>query len=171
MARLRQEEEARAYERMINPPPPTETFRQRFPSSAHGHLFPSPTRKDDDDEMTYRDVDRQVALIFNVLVSIVACSVAIWVAARHWSTPSRLALSMAGSIVVAVAEVVVYTGYLRRLGEAKDKERKKVERKEIMESWVIEPSKEKPPVKIKDKKAIAGGEDLAGLRLRGTNGG
>jgi len=138
MARLRREEEDRAYERMTNPPLPTETFSKRFPKSSHANLFPQ-THEDigEDDEITYADINRQMALIINILVSIVACSVAIWLAARHWSTPSRLGLSMGGSGAVAVAEAVVYAGYLRRLKEAREKGKKEVEVKEIIKTWVI----------------------------------
>jgi hypothetical protein len=146
MARLRRDEEERSYERMLNP------TALRDP-----HLFPSSgagsTRDGEDDEMTYGEVNRQVALIFNVLISVVCCSVAIWMVARHWSVPQRLALSMTGSLVVAVAEIVIYSGYLRRLGEAKAVERKKVEVKEIAETWVIEPKQDTS-------------SKLAGVRLR-----
>ena len=45
--------------------------------------------------------------------------------------------------LVAVAEVVIYAGYIRRLTEAKTKERSKIERKEISETFVIEPRKVK----------------------------
>jgi hypothetical protein len=138
MARLRREEEARSYERMLNQPTPIETFSQRFPHSSHGHLFSS---KEDDEEMTYHDIDRQLALIINILVTVVACSVAIWIVAKRWDPPIRLALSMSGSLVLTVAEVVIYWGYIRRLKEAKLKENKLVEKKTIAETWVIEPRK------------------------------
>lgn len=143
MARLRREEEARSYERMLNQPAPIETFSQRFPHSPHNHLFSSSNSgaKEDDEEMTYHDIDRQLALIVNVLVTVVACSVAIWIAAKHWDTPLRLALSMSGSLVLAVAEVVVYSSYIRRLKDAKLKENNLVEKKTIAETWVIEPRK------------------------------
>ncbi|MCJ1311883.1 hypothetical protein MMC25_005556 [Agyrium rufum] len=145
MARLREDEEARAYERMINPPLASETFAQRFPYATPNVFFTDATgstavsggAKDEDDDVTYADINRQIALIINILVSIVACSAALWMIASHWSTPARLALSMAGSLIVAVAEVAVYAGYLRRLTEAKVKERKKVEVKEIIKTWVI----------------------------------
>ena len=138
MARLRREEEDRAYERMINPIQPTETFSQRFPQSPHAYLFPQAQQDiDENDEFTYADINRQMALIINIVISIVACSVALWLAARHWSTPSRLGLSMGGSGAVAVAEAVVYAGYLRRLKEAREKGKKHVEIKEIIKTWVI----------------------------------
>lgn len=138
MARLRKEEEARAYERMLNPQLSMETFSQRFPTSPHAHLFPpSHSIEKEEDEVSYADINRQMALIINVLLSIVACSVAIWLAASHWSTPTRLGLSMSGSGVVGVAEVVVYAGYLRRVKEAKIRAKTKSEVKEIIKTWVI----------------------------------
>lgn len=138
MARLRREEESRAYERMINPPLPMESFEQRFRNSSNARLFSGDQAQvDEDDEVTYADINRQMALIFNILVSIVACSIALWLIASRWSTPSRLALSMGGSIVVAVAETVIYAGYLRRVKEARAKGKKQVEIKEIIKTWVI----------------------------------
>ena len=145
MARLRREEEARAYERMINPLPPAETFTQRYSTSSHAKLFSVATQPDinEDDEVTYVDINRQMALIINILISIVACSVAIWLAAKHWSTPKRLGLSMGGSGMIGVAEAVVYAGYLRRLKEARENGKKQIEVKEIIKTWVIGNEEEK----------------------------
>ena len=137
MARLHREEENRIYERMTNPLP-TETFTQRFPNSAHNNLFnTSSTDAVEEDEISYADINRQMALIINILISIVACSWALWLVARHWSTPSRLGLSMGGSGMIGIAEVVIYAGYLRRLKEAREKGKKEVELKEIVKTWVI----------------------------------
>jgi hypothetical protein len=142
MARLRREEEERSYEKMTNPPPSIETFAQRFPAASAAHAFSSSYQNinasdPEDDGLTFADVDRQMALILNVLLSIVACAGAIWVAARWWNTPARLALSMSGSILVGIAEVVVYSGYIRRVGEAKGKERGVKEVKEIVNTWAV----------------------------------
>jgi hypothetical protein len=139
MARLRKDEEARKYERMVNPSS-VETFARWFPNSPYTYILAENNRAaaDQEDDITYAEVNRQLALIFNILVSIVACGIAIWIAARHWSIPQRLALSMTGAIVVGVAEVVIYTGYIRRLGEARTKERAKKELVTIESSWVIE---------------------------------
>lgn len=142
MARLRREEEARSYKRMTEPAPPMETFAERFPLSSSARAFASTNQPindsdADDGDITYADVDRQLALIFNVLLSIVACAAAIWVAARWWSTPARLAVSFAGSLLVGVAEVVVYGGYIRRLSEARGKERALKEVKEVVRTWVV----------------------------------
>ncbi|KAL9000902.1 MAG: hypothetical protein Q9169_000657 [Polycauliona sp. 2 TL-2023] len=138
MARLRWEEDARTYERMTNPPSPLETFGQRYPNASNPRLFAgSQDQSASDEDITYADVNRQMAMIINILLSIVACSIALWLVAGQWSTPRRLALSMGGSILVAVAEVVVYAGYLRRLQEARAKGKKQVEIKEIIKTWVI----------------------------------
>ncbi|TVY37169.1 hypothetical protein LOCC1_G008038 [Lachnellula occidentalis] len=139
MARLRHEEENRAYSRMTQPTAPLESFASRFPttSSANAFAMNHEPASSSEDEVVYADIDRQVALIANVLVSIVACAGAIWVVARWWSTPIRLALSMCGSALVGVAEVVVYSGYIRRVGEAKGKERKMKEVKQVVKTWVI----------------------------------
>ena len=144
MKRLRAEEELRQYERMINPSPPLETFSQRFPNSANAFdpytSIGNVPAADEVDEVTYADINRQMALIANVLISIIACSVTIWIAARRWDVPQRLGLSMSGSGLVAVAEVAIYMGYIRRIKEAKDKEVKKVETKEIVDTWVFDGS-------------------------------
>lgn len=139
MARLREEEEARVYERMISPPLAAESFMQRFPNSKNAKLFPALSRLDvdEDDDITYADVNRQIALIANILISIIACSVAIWMASGHWSIPKRLMLSMGGSGIIGIGEVVVYAGYLRRLREARENGRKQVEVKEIIKTWII----------------------------------
>jgi len=172
MARLRREEESRAYERMINPPPPLETFSQRFPTASAAHAFSSshqPTKANDteDDDVTYADINRQIALILNILVSIVACAGGIWMAARWWSTPARLALSMSGSMLVGIAEVVVYAGYIRRVGEAKGKAKNLKEIKEVMKTWVIDGGKDNESVNGHDEFVmIEDKEDPSGMKPR-----
>lgn len=132
MARLRAAEEQKSYERMLNRASTSQSFYERFPNAQKS------SSQESEDEVTYADVDRQITLIINVLVTVIACGIAIWIVARRWSAPARLGLSMSGAILVAVAEVVVYAGYLRRVKEAKAQEKKKVERKEIVDTWVIE---------------------------------
>jgi hypothetical protein len=138
MARLRAEEEARSYERMLHPPPTRETFTQRFPGSRSRMPEGFSIGVDEVDDVSYEEVHRQIILIINVLISVVCVAVFIWVAARHWSVGKRLGLSMGGSLAVAVAEVVVYSGYVRKVKEAKLLEKKKPEIKEIVASWVLD---------------------------------
>ncbi|KAI7664028.1 hypothetical protein KC318_g7974 [Hortaea werneckii] len=154
MQRLREQEEQRQYERMLNPPAPTDKFGFRNsptgnafnPATSHGALA-----SDEVDDITYADINRQMILIINILISIICCSVFIWIAARRWSVPQRLGLSLTGSTVVAVAEVGIYFGYIKRLQDAKTKEAKKVESKEIVETWVID--KTAPTGKISGRKS------------------
>ncbi|KAF4554662.1 Hypothetical protein D9617_4g004170 [Elsinoe fawcettii] len=158
MARLREDEERRAYERMINPPPPVETSGQRFPGTkAYGSdILKDPIAQEVDD-VTFADVNRQITLIINVLITIIACSVGIWITAWHWSTPARLGLSLGGSSVVAIAEVAIYFGYIKRVSDAKTKETRRSESKEVIETWVIDGKS--------GKRSIANGRDEA-LRQR-----
>lgn len=142
MAHLRREEEARAYERMVNPPPPRETFSQRFPHAATAHAFAEvnrPTTQTDigDDDVTYSDVHRQLMLVLNFLASILGVAATLWIVARWWSTPARLFLTMGGTIIVGVAEVAVYSGYIWHLTEAKKKDKTLREVKEVVQTWVV----------------------------------
>ena len=138
MARLRREEESRAYERMTKPSLAARIMEQRLPNTCNSKLFSgNQAQIDEGDDTSYADVNRQMALIINILVSIVACSTALWLVASGWSTPSRLAFSMGGSLLVALAEAVVYAGYLRRVDEAKAKGSKQFEIKEIIKTWAI----------------------------------
>jgi len=172
MARLHREEESRAYERMINPPPPHETFSQRFPTASAAYAFSSTAAYEtfnstiEEDDITYTDVNRQITLIFNILLSVVACAGAIWMVARWWNPPARLALSMCGSLLVGIAEVVVYSGYIRRLGEAKQKEGAVKEVKEIVKTWVIGGVEDETEKEGAESGALIAKKDQSTLRER-----
>ncbi|EJP61757.1 ATPase, vacuolar ER assembly factor, Vma12 [Beauveria bassiana ARSEF 2860] len=143
MAKLRRDEDARAYQRMINPPIPLETFKDRFPNSARSFAAANkPTSDADigDDDVTYNEIHRQVMLLINFLVSIAGVAATLWILGRWWSLPARLLLTMAGSILVAIAEVAVYGGYVWRMGEAKRKEDIRPERKEVVQTWILLPA-------------------------------
>jgi hypothetical protein len=158
MAKLRKEQEARSYERMVNPQSTSESFSQRYPNNRYGTIFPvQDTRSSgEDDEITFAEVKRQATLIINVLVSVICCAVFLWIAARRWSVEARLALSMTGALVVAIAEVVIFGGYLRRLQEAKQTERKKVEVKTVENTWVIESKPESKESGLRARKSERG---------------
>lgn len=141
MARLRREEEARSYERMVNSPH-VESFFERYPH-ASARAFAavnkptSYTDTGDDDGITYNDVHRQLLLIMNFLVSILGVAGVIWVAARWWSLPARLFLTMGGAAVVGVAEVAVYSIYVWKMGDAKQRQEAVSEVKEVIGTWVV----------------------------------
>ncbi|PHH80791.1 hypothetical protein CDD80_6881 [Ophiocordyceps camponoti-rufipedis] len=136
MARLRREEAARAYQRMVSPTPLNESFYDRFPTAAVNR----PTHTSDlgdEDDVTYAEVQRQVMLIINFLVSILGVAGTLWVVARWWSLPARLLLALSGAIIVAVAETTVYRVYLWRKGQARAKQKAVVETQEVVNTWVV----------------------------------
>ncbi|GKT64106.1 vacuolar h+-atpase assembly protein [Colletotrichum tofieldiae] len=143
MARLRREEEERTYQRMMKHPSRMETFSQQFPSAAsRAHAFAEvnrPMRESDngDDEVTLGDVQKQMVVILNFLISIIGVAATIWIAARWWNITARIFLTLAGSILVLVAEVAVYSGYVWRMTEAKSKRKEPEEIKEVMQTWVL----------------------------------
>jgi Predicted membrane protein len=145
MARLRREQEEREYQQMINPQPRLESFSQRFPNApALQQSFAAvnkPTRADDvgDDDVTFNDVHRQLMLILNFIVSIFGVAASLWILARWWSTPARLFLTLGGSILVGIAEVALYLGYIWHLGQEKKKEAKEKEVKEVVQTWTVGP--------------------------------
>lgn len=140
MAKLRRDEDARAYERMVNPPLPLETFKDRFPNSARSFAAVNrPTNEADigDDDVTYNEIHRQVMLLINFMVSIAGVAATLWILGRWWSLPARLFLTLGGSILVAIAEVAVYGGYVWRMAEGKRKEDTRPELKEVVQTWVV----------------------------------
>ncbi|KAG5916985.1 hypothetical protein E4U42_007425 [Claviceps africana] len=140
MARLRREEAQRAYDRMVNPPPKAETFDDRFPTSAQAFSQVNrPIHAADlgDDDVTLQDVHRQVMLIINFMVSILGVAGTLWATSRWWSVPARIFLTMGGSIVVAIAEVAVYSGYVWRMEQGKQKHKAAKEVKQVVNTWVV----------------------------------
>lgn len=142
MARLRRDEETRAYQRMVNPPH-VESFYDRFPhasarafAAVNQPISAADTGDDDDQGGTYEDIQRQVLLIFNFLVSILGVAGTLWVLARWWSLPARLFLSMGGGIAVGIAEVSVYSIYVWKMGDAKKRQKAVKEVKEVVGTWV-----------------------------------
>lgn len=149
MARLRREEEERKYQRMVAQPSSLDAapvFAQQFAEVNR------PADKADlgDDDATMNDVHRQVMLVINFLVTIFGCAATLWIVARWWSTPARLFLTMGGTLLVAIAEVAVYSGYVWHIGQARKKDSKIKEVKEIVDTWVVNKeadAKEVPPSK------------------------
>jgi hypothetical protein len=145
MARLRREEEERSYERMLKAPPHRETFGQRFPMAAAMTQADSyieankPFRQSDmgEDSIAHGEVQQQVSLIINFLVSILGCAGAIWMVAQWWSTTARVFLTLGGSIIVGIAEVAVYSAYSWRMAEGDKKQQSLQEVREVVKTWVV----------------------------------
>ncbi|EFX05226.1 hypothetical protein CMQ_3295 [Grosmannia clavigera kw1407] len=134
MARLRHDEEARAYERMVNPP------EYHAANEAFARVNrPVYSADAGDDEVTLNDVHRQVMLILNFVLTMGGVAYTLWVLARWWPTPSRLFLSMGGSVLVGLAEYGLYAGYVWHLSEAKskDEKEKEMETKQVLRTWLV----------------------------------
>lgn len=173
MARLRRDEEARSYERMVNSTAflNNDTYNQRFSYSSRQAFAAvnQPISREDigDNEVTYNDVHRQLMLILNFVVSILGVAGTLWVTARWWSVPARLFLTMGGAAVVAIAEVSVYSIYVWKMGDAKKKQETVKEIQEVVETWVVGKDKDRDPkedetVLLKEK----GADDPDAVRRR-----
>ncbi|KAI0096868.1 endoplasmic reticulum-based factor for assembly of V-ATPase-domain-containing protein [Nemania sp. FL0031] len=142
MARLRLEEEERSYERMIRKAPPRETFAERFPLAPMAHSFAEvnkPSKQSDLDvnDIEFGDVQKQMTLIINFLVSVFGCGAALWKAAQWWPVSTRLFLSLGGALLVAITEVAVYSAYTWRMSEGERKQTKMKESREVVKTWVV----------------------------------
>lgn len=128
MARLRAEAEEREYSTLTGKP---------YQTSSEGV---------DEDEYTYNDLRSHLSIIANILLSVLATSAAVWKVASGWDVPERLALAFTSSLVVCVAEVVVFGGYLRRIDESRqaEKERDQSEEKVVVNVWELGPTEEIP---------------------------
>ncbi|KAK7968920.1 hypothetical protein PG996_002638 [Apiospora saccharicola] len=151
MERLRRDEEERSYERMLKNGPIRETFAQRFPNAPPLSLVESfaaanrVQRKSDlgEETISQEEIQQQITLIINFLISIAGCAAALWIAARWWSTPARLFLALGGSIVVAIAEVAVYNAYQWRMAQGDKKQQAKKEVRSIVKTWIVGEEEEK----------------------------
>jgi hypothetical protein len=106
-----------------------------------------------------------ISLPFNILVSILCCGGAVFYMTRYWNNAGlRVLLSLGVAILVGVAEVVVYAGYLRKVKESKLKERRKGDMREVVS------------LSAEDEKAIVharttGTAEKDAIWGRGVNGG
>lgn len=115
MARLRVEQEQRDYKAML--------ARQAY--EEHRALL----GQDPDEEKD----DISPSLVLNMLLSVVMCAGAAFYMTKWWPNDGvRVLVSLATGIVVGVAEVTVYAGYLRKVDESRRKERKLREKKEVI---------------------------------------
>lgn len=161
MARLRQEAETAAYNRMSTTASVSASssaknpFRSlTAPSSLKAwDLGSEPTNTTaEDEEQSLRDINAQISLIVNVLVSIIACGVTFFLLLGYtrWSNEIKTLASMFGALVVGLAEVVLYFGFMRTVGESKilnEKERRRPEHRTVEETWVIEGTTTRVPAK------------------------
>lgn len=149
MERLRREQEKREYAGLVA-------------TSSKRRLGEQGLQGDNDDEGEKDDISP--SLVFNILLSIVMCAVAMFYLTRWWPNDGlRVLVSMLTGIVVGVAEVIVYAGYLRKVRLSKEKERAKREKKVFIGEYRGEPADGPTLVSASTEK-----EEIWG---RGVNGG
>lgn len=118
------------------------------------------------DDIEQGDIQKQITLIINFLVSVFGCGAALWLAARWWSVPARLFLSLGGSIVVAIAEVAVYSAYTWRMAEGEKSQKKIREVKEIVQTWVVGEEIEKEAIREPVNLSEIGDTEIDATNLR-----
>ncbi|GMM35467.1 Vph2 protein [Saccharomycopsis crataegensis] len=88
-----------------------------------------------------KQVKEQMTTILNILITAGSVAFAVWywtkTSMTNVSISTRVFLSMAFGFLVLVAEVVVYNGYLRRMDDAKQTERRKKEKKKVVKTITI----------------------------------
>lgn len=146
MARLRAEQESRDYEKMLTPATAPSGGRNPYTrfaapkTAAAWDLGVADVKAGDEDPGAMAEIDAQISLIVNVVVSIVACGGAFFLLLRYtaWSDGIRVLASMFGALVVGLAEVVLYASFVRKVGEGKRIEKDVREVRSIQDTWVIE---------------------------------
>lgn len=143
MARLRKEAERREYAQLVS----------RKPSDLEADT-------DDKDDIS-------PSLVFNILLSIVLCAGTMFYLTRWWANDGlRVLLSLTTGLLVGIAEVTVYAGYLRKVKESKDKERSKREKKQLIGEYTGEPVEPIDHMASVDKQEIWGRGINGGMRRR-----
>ena len=143
--RLLAEQEQREYERLL---PVSQTRSPAFLASEDGSDDISPS------------------LVLNILISIVLCAFVSIHVTRFWANDGlRVLVSLGVGIVVGVAEVVVYTAYLRQKAEAREKENRKKETK-VLIAEVVPETKFQEGAELRD---IGRTEDKEEIWGRGPN--
>ena len=117
MARLRADQEAREYRAL--------TSHSQHQPTQIGVEAPINEEKD----------DITPSLVINILVSILCVGASSWYMTRWWRSDGvRVLVALLVAVVVGVAEVTVYAGYLRKVRLSREKERRLRERKVVMSS-------------------------------------
>lgn len=85
-----------------------------------------------------KEVSDQLSVIFNVFFSSAFTGLAVWYATSNLTTysrrePLRAGASILVAIIVAIAEVVLYNSYMRKMNDAKAREQSKTEVKTLLE--------------------------------------
>ncbi|KAI5954691.1 VPH2 [Candida jiufengensis] len=126
MERLRLEAKEKEYQKLINPSEKYETLYDNL-----NQEYISPIK-------AHKELKNQLTTIVNIFISVASVAYAMW----YWTKSSwglkdsyRVLLTIFIGLLVLIAEVVVYMGYLNKIEEAKLKENQKKEVKKIIKSF------------------------------------
>lgn len=115
-----------------------------------------------------KEVKHQLTTILNILITVGSVGYAVW----YWSgssmgadAPLRLLLSIGIALLVLVAEVVVFGGYLRKVDDARLKERSKTEIREVTETLVFKGGKKT----IKDENEATKASTQESAKITGSS--
>ncbi|KAK6455460.1 endoplasmic reticulum-based factor for assembly of V-ATPase-domain-containing protein [Scheffersomyces xylosifermentans] len=124
MEKLRLQEKEKEYRRLVNPNPEYSTLYEE--SYEDVPITPA---------QAHKELKAQMTTIVNILISVASVVYAIW----YWTASSwglqdsyRILLCIFFGLLVLVAEVVVYMGYLNKVEQARITERKKKEVKKVV---------------------------------------
>lgn len=128
MERLRLEAQEAEYKRLINPAPEHSTL---YDTTNDEYISPV---------QAHKELKNQLTTIVNVFISVGSVSYAVW----YWTASSwglrdsyRVLLTVFFGLLVLVAEVVVYMGYLNKIEEARAREYSKKEVKKVIKSYTL----------------------------------
>lgn len=167
MARLRREEEARAYDRMLNPPelphlPPNAPFDPY--AAVHKPADPLDNADGDGIAVVAKELNQQLMVVLNILLSVFGTAAAVWFASRWWSVTARVFLALGASILVAVADVVIFSGFVGRIREGKGRGKKEDDVREVVGTWVVGG----PGEKLEAEEPVDGQESKAKVMAEAT---
>lgn len=109
------------------------------------------------------------SLVLNILLSIVLCGFAVFHVTRHWHNDGlRVLVALGAGIVVGVAEVGVFAAYLKKKADAKDRERRKKEKKVVIAKEIVKAEDKMKKDFGSMEKPVERKEEIWG---RGVNGG
>lgn len=131
MSKLRAQQQELEYQRLIHP--------ERSDISSVDDLQDISTPAQET-----KVLKEQLSTIVNIIISVVSVAYATW----YWAgssaglpVASKLLLSLFTSIVILIAEVVIYLGYLNRVSQARTVERAKREKTQVIKSISFEGTK------------------------------
>ncbi|KAG7660718.1 VPH2 [[Candida] subhashii] len=130
MQKLRLQAQEEEYNKLINPTSEYSTLYDNSKIDPSSDLTPA---------QFHKEVKNQITTIVNILISVASVAYAVW----YWTGSSwglqdsyRVLMSLFFGILVLVAEVVVYLGYLNKVEDARIRERNKKEVKNVVRTVV-----------------------------------